>query len=332
MPSAAAIRIQIESTLSKRVPAALTPIQRHARPVQLLGLPAVDELVGGFPVGAITELTGPESSGRTSLTLAFLARITRQGGVCAWIDASDTLDGETAAAAGIDLTRLLWIRCGAQAGYADNERVGYNFAVPEEFMVPRAPKRGLHGGGFGPHPRTEMKGLSGAIGELFPRQPRPEEAAPVVPSRFGLPQTVSGSLPKAPSKPWGRIEQALKATGWILQACGFSAVVLDLASLEPEYVSRVKASDWFLFRASVERSQSSLVLLTKHPCTKSAGELLLRLSPGKARLDEATVFTGVENELEIERRRFTDNIVTLKKLPHSMHTAWTTQPSWTVNR
>jgi RecA/RadA recombinase len=107
MPSAAAIRIRVESALAKRVPSALTPVQRQMRPVLPTGISAVDALVGGFPEGAVTELSGPESSGRTSLALADLARITRQGCVCAWIDASDSLHGQSAAAAGLDLARLL---------------------------------------------------------------------------------------------------------------------------------------------------------------------------------------------------------------------------------
>jgi hypothetical protein len=54
---------------------------------------------------------GPESSGRTSLALAFLAQRTAEGQVCAWVDASDALDPESAAANGVELTHLLWVRC-----------------------------------------------------------------------------------------------------------------------------------------------------------------------------------------------------------------------------
>jgi recombination protein RecA len=326
MPSATAIRLQVESALSKRVPAALTPIQRQTRPVQPVGIAAVDALVGGFPIGAITELTGPESSGRTSLALAFLARVTRRAGVCAWIDASDTLDNESAAAAGVDFARLLWVRCGVRVG---DRRPKFSFEVPERYMVPRAPKRGLHGGGFGPHPRTETKGLSQAIGKLFPHAQ--VATASTIPRGAGRSQPVP-STPRPSGKLWGRIEQALKATDLILHAGGFAAVVLDLAGIAPEHVSRVELSTWFRYRAAVERGQSSLVLLTKHPSAKSAGELLLRLNSGEARLDEATVFTGVEHEIEVERQRFAGNLVSFKKPPQSMCTAWTTRPTWAVRR
>jgi len=75
------------------------------------GLPAVDRLLGGgFPRGGLSEVAGPPSSGRTSLALALLARATERGEVVAVVDASDAFDPPSAAAAGVDLPRLLWVR------------------------------------------------------------------------------------------------------------------------------------------------------------------------------------------------------------------------------
>ncbi|HUB28248.1 MAG TPA: hypothetical protein VL967_01075, partial [Terracidiphilus sp.] len=102
MASASAIRLQIEAALAHRIPSALTPVAKAIRPVVPTGIAAVDELLaGGLPVGAISEFVGPESSGRTSLALSFLARVTQAGRVAAWIDGSDALDPESAAAAGV---------------------------------------------------------------------------------------------------------------------------------------------------------------------------------------------------------------------------------------
>src|SRR5438128_8104418 len=67
-------------------------------------------LGGGFPRGQLSELVGPRSSGRTSLMLHALAAATARGELVALIDALDMLDVESAAAAGVDLDRLLWIR------------------------------------------------------------------------------------------------------------------------------------------------------------------------------------------------------------------------------
>lgn len=76
------------------------------------GLPQVDALTGGIPRGALTEIFGPASSGRTSLMLFVLAQATARGEVCALLDATDSFDPESAQAAGVDLKRLLWARCG----------------------------------------------------------------------------------------------------------------------------------------------------------------------------------------------------------------------------
>jgi hypothetical protein len=62
--------------------------------------------------GEIIEIVGRPSSGRTSLFVQSLAVITRRGAVAALVDADDVFDPTSAARAGVDLTRLLWVRCG----------------------------------------------------------------------------------------------------------------------------------------------------------------------------------------------------------------------------
>ena len=61
--------------------------------------------------GAITEVVGSLSSGRTSLLTRCLRDVTRRGGAVALIDADHVFDPVSAAAAGVDLRRLLWVRC-----------------------------------------------------------------------------------------------------------------------------------------------------------------------------------------------------------------------------
>ncbi len=96
--------------------AGVTPASRLAvRPAPEMvssGIAAMDALSGGLPRGCLTEICGPASSGRTTLLLAALAAATRRGECCALVDASDAFDPQSAAAAGIDLDRLLWVRCG----------------------------------------------------------------------------------------------------------------------------------------------------------------------------------------------------------------------------
>ncbi|HXM44041.1 MAG TPA: hypothetical protein VN924_22590 [Bryobacteraceae bacterium] len=82
------------------------------------GLSEVDTAVGGLPQGCLTEVYGPSSSGRTSLMLAAMAQSTSGENVCALVDASDAFDPASAAAAGVLLERLLWVRCGGNAEHA----------------------------------------------------------------------------------------------------------------------------------------------------------------------------------------------------------------------
>jgi recombination protein RecA len=121
MTSASSLRIQVENALAHKVPSALTPRLRVVRPTTPTGVDTVDGLLeGGLPVGVLTEIVGPESSGRTSLALSSIAQLTAVGKVCAWVDVSDMLKPESAAAAGIALPKLLWVRAAASSANTTN--------------------------------------------------------------------------------------------------------------------------------------------------------------------------------------------------------------------
>ena len=139
-----------------------------------------------------------------------------------------------------------------------------------------------------------------------------------------------------PSRPWSRIEQGLRTTDLILQGGGFSAIVFDMGSLGPEFVSRVPLATWFRYRAAAERTQSSILLLTQHGCAKSSAELLLRLRQGRAICDEATVFSGIEPYVEVVRRRFAEDsvkVIPLRKPPQSATAAsWQSRTTWAGRR
>ena len=74
----------------------------------------IDGLLGLFPPGRFSEIVGPRSSGGSSLLLALIARITTSGGQVAFVDGMDALDPASAAAAGADLSALLWVKCGGR--------------------------------------------------------------------------------------------------------------------------------------------------------------------------------------------------------------------------
>lgn len=79
---------------------------RHAT-----GLKEVDAVLGGgFPAGCLSEVSGPLSSGRTSVAFGLLAELTRAGAYVAWVDLADAFDPPSAEAAGVVLDRVLWAR------------------------------------------------------------------------------------------------------------------------------------------------------------------------------------------------------------------------------
>ena len=150
----------INNQNSKIPPASITPASRlEIRPAPEMvtsGIAVLDALTGGLPRGCLTELYGPASSGRTSVMLAALAAATRRGEYCALIDASDTLDPQSIAAAGIDLDRLLWVRCGDENSpqrHRGTERNGKKEEMQKSEhhleQVLRATDLLLESGGFG---------------------------------------------------------------------------------------------------------------------------------------------------------------------------------------
>jgi hypothetical protein len=185
--------------------------------------------------------------------------MTQEGKVCAWVDVSDTLHPESAAALGVDLSRLLWIRCG----------------VP---------------------PGTGLK-----------------------------------------RKLWSRLEQGLRVSDLLLQAGGFSCIVLDMGSLPAEYALRVPLATWFRFRAAAERLQANVLLLTQHACSRNSAGLVLRLNPENVHDYDSTVFTGLEHKTEVTRQRFPQHKVLPlrstagrdRKQPQSVQTAaWQSRTAW----
>jgi hypothetical protein len=85
-----------------------------------------------LPRGAISEIVGHPSSGRTALLHAILAESLNRGEICAFIDCADSFDPATARNNGVALERLLWVRCGQKPDRA--------LKVADWI---------LHGGGFG---------------------------------------------------------------------------------------------------------------------------------------------------------------------------------------
>ncbi|MFL6350438.1 MAG: hypothetical protein ACJ74Z_01115 [Bryobacteraceae bacterium] len=113
--SIAAVRTQVEAHLTGRTSTAFVGHVRPAMPTLPTGIEDIDRQIGGIPLGAITEPVARRytSSGQKSLQAQLLAHATRER-VCALVDATDWFDPKSAQSMGVNLQRLLWVRCGGR--------------------------------------------------------------------------------------------------------------------------------------------------------------------------------------------------------------------------
>ncbi len=162
------------------------------------GVREIDRLTGGLPRGCLTEVCGPASSGRTSILLAALAAATQRQEVCALVDVSDAFHPLSAAAAGVNFERLLWVRCGMR--------------LPK----PGSPQR---------HPSTSLR--AGSDIEKNEKSEKPVEQALRVTDLllqsggFGLVMIDLGNTPlkmarRIPLTSWFRFQRAVEHTATVL--------------------------------------------------------------------------------------------------------------------
>lgn len=346
MSTAAEIRKQIESVLAGRIPSALSRRSIALPELVSCGVPEVDAaLGGGLPLGGITEMTGANSSGRTTLALATLADITRQGATCAYVDVSDSFDPFSASALGVNLQHLLWVRAGEAAAAIAGSPFPAAAAVPSRQENPVG--RGWC------HPRTEALGMDRAIGEVFsgkhPTTParEPQDFTPrcsesirrkrIEPVIF-MPQpeasrasSVRAQHKPFTQKPWSRLDQALRATDLLLNAGGFRVIVLDMGDVAPEHARRVPLATWYRFRLQVEKSQTLFLLLTRMACANSCAAVSLHCEEAGInwqQADEASppLLEGLSYRVNVARSRAADSY--RKKPVASEQACWSSTTSW----
>src|SRR5215467_3946603 len=212
--------------------------------LQPSGIAELDAVLGGgVPRGSLVELCGPASSGRTSLAFSLLAQATERQQACAFVDVSDSLDPISLAAAGVELPRLLWIRCGEMGDRGSDLKSSSYFAPADK----ESRKTGsLDSGSKKPvqvhgwrHPRELMLGVDKAIPGLVGKQTAFAESAQIhvvarctgeqverdreAPRRGIRPARPLPSLRETypthgvrqqtgGTKPWKRLEQPLRTT------------------------------------------------------------------------------------------------------------------------
>lgn len=250
MSSASALRARIESSLAHPFPNALEYKPPLSPERVNTGIKSIDEMVGGgVPRGCLSEIYGATSSGRNTLMVSLLAQVTQKGEAAALIDVSDAFAPREASEAGVELSWLLWARCGGTKGWGGEARV----------------------------------------------------------------------------------EQALKITDWLLQAGGFSAIVLDLAGVPSRLARRIPLTSWFRFRRAVEDTATAFVVVEEQPYAKTCASLVLRMSRAGVSWsglepDETTLLREITFNAEVRRSR----LECAEEPSLRVMGAFKAQPEWSI--
>jgi hypothetical protein len=113
------------------------------------------------------------------------------------------------------------------------------------------------------------------------------------------------------TKPWKRLEQALKTTDLLLHSGGWGVVIFDLGGISWVDARRINLSVWFRFRRAVENTPTILLLLGEEACAKSCASLVLECqrrannwNRAAANVQTSTAtFEGFEVQGEVTRSR-----------------------------
>src|SRR6266403_2078073 len=216
--------------------AAVVPASRlDVRPAPEMvssGIPQLDSLTGGLARGCLTEICGTASSGRTSVLLLALARATQRGEVCALVDASDAFNPTSAAAAGMEMSRLLWVRCG------------------EKYPSRKHPSAARRAGGAKTDTYQSMPSSNSYQG-------MPSGIPQVAEKKFGF------------SRWEAQLGQMLKVTDLLLQSNGFGMIALDLGDVPVPSARRIPLASWFRFSRAIEHTPTALLVLEQQPIAGS---------------------------------------------------------------
>jgi hypothetical protein len=234
------------------------------------GIAELDAITDGIPCGCITVICGAASSGKTSALLAALAKNTQNEGNCVLIDASDSFDPKSAAAAGVNFNRLLWARCGGpQAPDGHRSSAIRSFANDQRPLLacPEQSEGTIDG-----EPRAKSRERTTNDGSTHDarrmtrdEQPRAESQQPRANDRR---LTTASEL---------RLDQVLKTTDLILQSGGFGLVVLDLGGIPEKFVRRIPLASWFRFQRAVEHTKTALLVISEFSCAQTCAALVLEL-------------------------------------------------------
>jgi hypothetical protein len=254
------------------------------------GIPQLDLLTGGIARGCLTEICGTASSGRTSVLLFALACATQRGEVCALVDASDAFDPASAAAAGMDMSRLLWVRCGEKYPSHKHPSPARRTGCAKTDTYQNMPSSDSYQaipGSYQGMPSGMPQGFR--EGHDFSRAVSPAQSSPALAAES------SRSLQRRKFSRWKNPEnqrweahlgQMLKVTDLLLQSNGFGMIALDLGDVPVPSARRIPLASWFRFRRAIEHTPTALLVLEQQPIAGSCSSVLVKVSGTSSQLSE----------------------------------------------
>ena len=293
--SSAKLLKEFSETLAGVTPASRLEV-RPAPETASSGIGQIDALTGGLPRGCLTEVCGPESSGRTTVMLAAIAAVTRREEICALIDASDALDPHSATAAGVNLERLLWVRCGSHAqssALSRKRRQAFSLEERERRRMEDPVEQALRA--------TDLLLQSSGFGM-------------VAIDLAGVPLKMARRIPLTT---WFRFRRAVENTPTLLLVTGTQACAQSCATLSLE-----------LSRQSSEISRQEKVLSSRSSVLSKRQSLEDRHdsrdeTSASEKPSHAELLTGIEVQIEVLRSR-------MERKPVKSVGDFTTKAAWTA--
>jgi len=143
--------------------------------------------------------------------------------------------------------------------------------------------------------------------------------------------TSAASMRKTDS--WKCLDRSLRATDLLLQAGGFSVIVMDLSDLRGEQTLRIPIASWHRFRLAAEQAQITLLVLTQTASAKSCATLVLRCEHAAdlrrwRKGSETALFVGLKHRATVERNRNEGSDQFRKKPVARASAEWETQAPW----
>jgi hypothetical protein len=292
--SSAKLLKEFSETLAGVTPASRLEV-RPAPETASSGIAQIDALTGGLPRGCLTEVCGPESSGRTTVMLAAIAAVTRREEICALIDASDAFDPHSAAAAGVNLERLLWVRCGSHAqssALSRKRRQAFSLKERERRRMEDPVEQALRA--------TDLLLQSSGFGM-------------VAIDLAGVPLKMARRIPLTT---WFRFRRAVENTPTLLLVTGTQACAQSCASLSLELGRQSPVSR----QEKVLSSRFSV--LSKRQSSEDRQDSRDETSASE-KPSHAELLTGIEVQIEVLRSR-------MERKPAKSVGDFTTKTAWTA--